>query len=94
MLVYNNITINNDTVIVDGKIVESGLSGIVKVEFIGNLANLECKNGNIDIGGHWHPAWLDSSGTLQKSSLIYTDQEIEKQYIRQKKLERVSKNNK
>jgi hypothetical protein len=46
-----NIVINNDQVIVDGKVVESGLSGIVKIEFTGDLANLDCSsciiNGNI-----------------------------------------------
>ena len=37
----NNITIVNDKVIVNGKVIESGLSGIVKIQFEGDLANLD-----------------------------------------------------
>lgn len=46
-----NIVINNDKVMVDGVMVESGLSGIVKIEFTGDLASLDCTtatiNGNV-----------------------------------------------
>lgn len=47
----NNITVKNDSIYVDGQLVESGLSGNVKVEFTGDLANLDCTtatiNGNV-----------------------------------------------
>ena len=37
-----NITINGDSVIIDGQTIESGLSGIVRVEVTGDLASLDC----------------------------------------------------
>jgi hypothetical protein len=43
----NNIVVKNDTVYVDGVIVQSGLSGIVKIEFTGDLANLDCTTAEI-----------------------------------------------
>jgi len=46
-----NISVKNDSIYVDGQLIESGLSGNVKVEFTGDLANLDCTtatiNGNI-----------------------------------------------
>jgi hypothetical protein len=53
----NNITVKNDSIYVDGKLVESCLTGNVKVEFTGDLANLDCTtatiNGNVqgDVDG-------------------------------------------
>ena len=53
----NNITVKNDSIYVDGQLAESGLSGNVKVEFTGDLANLDCTtatiNGNVhgDVDG-------------------------------------------
>lgn len=48
----NNIVVKNGKVIVDDDIVKEGLSGTVKVEFIGDLATLDCNsavvNGNIE----------------------------------------------
>jgi hypothetical protein len=52
-----NISVRNDSIYVDGVLVESGLSGNVKVEFTGDLANLDCTtatiNGNVtgDVDG-------------------------------------------
>lgn len=47
----NNIIIENDKVIVNGKTIKDGLKGIVKVEFEGDLANLNCNtvtvHGNV-----------------------------------------------
>lgn len=43
----NNISVVNDKIYVDGKLVESGLSGNVKVEFTGDLATLECNTCKI-----------------------------------------------
>ena len=40
--------LNDNEVIVNGQIVESGLSGIVKVEFTGDLAKLDCTNCTIN----------------------------------------------
>jgi hypothetical protein len=37
----NNISVINDKVYVDGKLVESGLSGRVEISFKGDLANLK-----------------------------------------------------
>ena len=37
----NNISVGNGCVIVDGKVVQSELSGIVKVQFEGDLASLK-----------------------------------------------------
>jgi len=53
----NNISVKNDSIYVDGVLVESGLTGDVKVEFTGDLANLDCTtatiNGNVtgDVDG-------------------------------------------
>lgn len=56
----NNITINNGTVIVDGAVIKSGLTGDVRISFEGDLANLNVDGsatvrgnvmGNIDAGG-------------------------------------------
>lgn len=50
---YNgtNIRVENDKVFIDGKLVEEGLTGILKVEVTGDLARLDCNsavvNGNI-----------------------------------------------
>jgi hypothetical protein len=47
----------NDSIYVGGELIESGLSGNVKVEFTGDLANLDCTtatiNGNVrgDVDG-------------------------------------------
>jgi hypothetical protein len=47
----NNIVVKNNSVYVDGSLVEDGLSGIVKIEFTGDLASLDCNtvevNGNV-----------------------------------------------
>ena len=44
----NNIQVINDRIIVNGKVIESGLSGIVKVEFTGDLANLDATNAVVN----------------------------------------------
>jgi len=44
------ITVENDSIYVDGVLVESGLSGKsqpIKVEFTGDLASLDCTNATI-----------------------------------------------
>ncbi|MGG1659557.1 hypothetical protein [Brevibacillus sp. NRS-1366] len=46
-----NISIVNNSVIVDGVVVQSGLSGIVKVEFTGDLASLQT-SGDASIQGN------------------------------------------
>ncbi len=48
----NNIIVNNNSVIIDGEIQESGLSGIVSIKVEGDLASLSCNapttvNGNV-----------------------------------------------
>ena len=47
----NNISVSNGKIKVDGVTIEEGLTGTVKVQFEGDLANLECAdakiNGNI-----------------------------------------------
>jgi hypothetical protein len=53
-----NISVNNNSIIVDGVLVQSDLSGIVEVKFEGDLANIESHNlkvkGNVagDIDAH------------------------------------------
>lgn len=42
-----NIVVNNNSVYVDGVLVEDGLSGIVKIEFTGDLASLDCNTAEI-----------------------------------------------
>ena len=44
----NTIIVNNDSVFVDGKLVEKGLTGIVKISWDGPLANLTCTNAEIN----------------------------------------------
>lgn len=55
-----NISVINDKVIVDGVIVEEGLSGHVEISFVGDLATLKTNGsatiegnvmGNVDAGG-------------------------------------------
>jgi len=47
----NNVIVKNNKVIVNGKTIKEGLKGIVKVEFKGDIANLDCNtaiiNGNV-----------------------------------------------
>lgn len=43
----NNISVINDKVMVDGVIIESGLSGIVKIQFYGDLASLDANIAEI-----------------------------------------------
>jgi hypothetical protein len=43
-----NIQVRNDSVYVDGQLIESGLSGIVKIEFTGDIANLDCTTAHIN----------------------------------------------
>ncbi len=50
---WNNISINNGEVYVDGKKVKWGLKGITKVEFKWDLANLDCSNADIYGNVHW-----------------------------------------
>ena len=56
----NNISVINNSVYVDGKVIQTELSGIVEIKFEGDLASLSCNgsasvNGNIkgdvDVGG-------------------------------------------
>ena len=52
----NNVSIKNDKVYVDGKLVESGLSGITQIKWEGPAANIDATtieikgdvNGNVD----------------------------------------------
>lgn len=55
-----NIVVSNGSIIVDGNIVQNGLSGIVEIKFEGDLANLKADgsvrvngsvSGNVDAGG-------------------------------------------
>ena len=46
----NNIVVNNGSVFVDGILIEGGLSGIVKIEFNGDLASLNCNT--VEISGN------------------------------------------
>ena len=43
----NNISVINDKVMVDGVIIESGLSGIVKIQFDGDLVSLDANIAEI-----------------------------------------------
>jgi len=63
-----NICINNGKVIVNGVVIQDGLSGVVDVKFEGDLASLDCNGsatvkgnikGNADIGGS-----LDCAGNI------------------------------
>lgn len=56
----NNISVINNQVYVDGKLVQSDLSGDVNIKFEGDLASLKCNGsttingnikGNVDVGG-------------------------------------------
>jgi len=44
----NNIVVKNNKVIVNGKTIKDGLKGIVKIEFTGDLASLDCETATID----------------------------------------------
>ena len=66
----SNISVSNGTVYVGGEMVKDGLSGIVKVEFIGDLASLKADGsvdvqgsvkGNVDCGGSCNCGDVDGS---------------------------------
>lgn len=43
----NNISVINDKIMVNGVVIESGLSGIVKIQFEGDVANLDANVAEI-----------------------------------------------
>lgn len=45
----NNIVVTNDSITVDGETIKSGLSGIIKVQWEGDVANLTAHN--VEISG-------------------------------------------
>jgi hypothetical protein len=57
-IVGNNISITDGNIIVDGQVISEGNSGIVKIQWEGDLANLSCHNaeisGNVqgNVSGH------------------------------------------
>ena len=63
----NNISVINDKVMVDGVIIESGLSGIVKIQFDGDVANLDASNVEIvgNINGNIDSSNLKVSGDIK-----------------------------
>ena len=66
-VVGNNIQIINDKVIVNGVVIESGLSGIIKVQFEGDIANIDCSNLEIigNVVGNIDSSNLKVSGNIQ-----------------------------
>lgn len=52
----NNVSFTNGSLIVDGKIIESGLSGDVHVKWEGDLASLKCNSCDItgNVAGDVH----------------------------------------
>ena len=75
----NNISVINDKVMVDGVVIESGLSGITKIQFEGDLANIDCSNleviGNIngDIDSSNLKVTGDIKGNVDCSNLTCRD---------------------
>jgi hypothetical protein len=49
----NNVSVINGKVIVDGKVIEEGLSGDVNIKWEGDLASLNCNNCEVsgNVGG-------------------------------------------
>jgi len=59
----NNVSVVNGTIIVDGKVIEEGLSGIVEVKFEGDLAKLDVKHGSATINGNVQGS-VDAGGNV------------------------------
>ena len=64
----NNISVINDKVYVDGKLVEEGLVGHVTVEFKGDLANLEV-GGAVNVIGNVQ-GYIDAGGSVSISGNV------------------------
>lgn len=58
----NNISVINNKVYVDGKLVEEGLVGKVEISFVGDLANLET-DGSATVKGNVHGD-VDAGGSV------------------------------
>ena len=81
----NNISVNNDSVYVDWKLVQGGLQGIVKLEFKGDLVQLKSSasvtvngdvKGNVDAGGSvscGHIGGSVDAGSSVVNCLIWED---------------------
>jgi hypothetical protein len=63
----NNISVINDKVMVDGIIIESGLSGIVKIQFEGDIANIDATSVEIvgNVTGNVGTTHLKVSGDIK-----------------------------
>lgn len=44
----NNVSVSGNSVIVNGKVIKGELNGIVKIEWSGDLAKLDCANATIN----------------------------------------------
>lgn len=65
-----NITVNNNTVYVNGRKIEDGLEGIVKIEFQGDLASLQsCYS--VEVNGNIHGKV--GAGTSVRCKDVYSD---------------------
>ena len=66
-VVGNNITVKGDKVIVDGVVIQSGLSGIVKVQFEGDVANIDATHLEVigNINGRVDTTHLDVKGDIR-----------------------------
>ena len=55
-----NITCKNGKIFVDGDLIKEGLTGVVKVQFTGDLANLNCADAEVtgDVKGNVNAADL------------------------------------
>jgi hypothetical protein len=62
-----DIVVSNNSVIVNGRTIESGLSGIVKIEFTGDVANLDCANAvvNGNVQGNVDGSNITVNGNVQ-----------------------------
>lgn len=67
----SNISVVNDKVYVDGKLIEEGLSGIVTIEFKGDLATLD-SNGSIAVNGNVEGD-VDAGGSVTISGDVEGD---------------------
>ena len=58
----NNISVSGNSIYVDGKLVKDGLSGVVKIQFEGDLANLK-SDGSITVNGNIK-GYVDCGGSF------------------------------
>ena len=65
----SNICVSNGTVMVDGKVITSELSGTVEIKFEGDIASLDVRQGSATIRGSVKGD-VDAGGSIQCGNVL------------------------